>query len=567
MEENASNGKQKAQIAKKDVLEKLNFSMDAIKIANKERMIKAKAAQIGYNYIDLSNFPIAPEALKIIDQENAEKYKMACFYYGGKEARIGAVNLTDENTIQFISQLKERFFNKNFQIYLISEHSFLKIMSLYEKLPKIKVIQQVIQITKEDLVKFKEIKNFKQVTKSLKKVSLTEILNLLLSSAINIDASDIHIEAEKDDVKIRYRVDGTLHDAAVMDKNKWNILVSRIKLISGLKINISDKPQDGRFTISLDKDQIDIRVSTLPTVYGESVAIRILMFSRKSFTLTELGLREEIYSVLKKGINRPNGLIFNTGPTGSGKTSTLYAILNELNQENVKIITIEDPIEYRMSGINQSQVDEESGYNFAEAMRSLVRQDPDIIMVGETRDPKTADVAIQTALTGHLVLSTVHTNSAAGAIPRILSLGVKNFLLAPALNMIMGQRLVRKVCKVCREKSALDEKQKARIQKSFSSASDEIKNRIDLNKLDQPIFYKANKCDKCNNIGYKGRVGIFEVIDIDDEIKKAITDNINISEEDIKKMAREKHLITMEQDGILKAIEGITTIEEVFRVV
>ncbi|MCK5459663.1 Flp pilus assembly complex ATPase component TadA, partial [Candidatus Parcubacteria bacterium] len=345
MEENASNGKQKAQIAKKDVLEKLNFSMDAIKIANKERMIKAKAAQIGYNYIDLSNFPIAPEALKIIDQENAEKYKMACFYYGGKEARIGAVNLTDENTIQFISQLKERFFNKNFQIYLISEHSFLKIMSLYEKLPKIKVIQQVIQITKEDLVKFKEIKNFKQVTKSLKKVSLTEILNLLLSSAINIDASDIHIEAEKDDVKIRYRVDGTLHDAAVMDKNKWNILVSRIKLISGLKINISDKPQDGRFTISLDKDQIDIRVSTLPTVYGESVAIRILMFSRKSFTLTELGLREEIYSVLKKGINRPNGLIFNTGPTGSGKTSTLYAILNELNQENVKIITIEDPIE------------------------------------------------------------------------------------------------------------------------------------------------------------------------------------------------------------------------------
>ncbi len=434
-------------------------------------------------------------------------------------------------------------------------------------MPKIKTVKQIVQITKEDLAKFKEIKNFKQVTKSLKKVSLTEILNLLLSSAINIDASDIHIEAEKDDVKIRYRVDGTLHDAAVMDKNKWNILVSRIKLISGLKINISDKPQDGRFTISLDKDQIDIRVSTLPTVYGESVAIRILMFSRKSFTLTELGLREEIYSVLKKGINRPNGLIFNTGPTGSGKTSTLYAILNELNQENVKIITIEDPIEYRMSGINQSQVDEESGYNFAEAMRSLVRQDPDIIMVGETRDPKTADVAIQTALTGHLVLSTVHTNSAAGAIPRILSLGVKNFLLAPALNMIMGQRLVRKVCKVCREKSALDEKQKARIQKSFSSASDEIKNRIDLNKLDQPIFYKANKCDKCNNIGYKGRVGIFEVIDIDDEIKKAITDNINISEEDIKKMAREKHLITMEQDGILKAIEGITTIEEVFRVV
>lgn len=567
MKENVSNNEQRAQIAKKDVLNKLNFNINAIEIANKEREAKTKAAQIGYGYIDLLNFPITPEALTTVDQKNVEKYKTVCFYYGREQVRVGAVDLTDKNTIQFIAQLKKRFFNKNLQVYLISEHSFLKILSLYEKLPKIKTIKQTVQITKKDLAKFKKIKTFEQITETLKKVSLTEILNLLLSSAINIDASDIHIESEKDDVKIRYRVDGILHDAAIIDKNRWNVLVSRIKLIAGLKINVTNKPQDGRFTISLDKDQIDIRVSTLPTVYGESVAIRILMFSRKSFTLTELGLKKEVYKVLKKGISRPNGLIFNTGPTGSGKTSTLYAILNELNQENVKIITIEDPIEYRMSGINQSQVDEEGGYDFAEAMRSLVRQDPDIIMVGEIRDPKTADTAIQTALTGHLVLSTVHTNSAAGAIPRILSLNAKNFLLAPALNMIIGQRLVRKVCEVCRKKIALDEKQKDRIRKSFSLAPDEIKNKIDLNKLDQPIFYKANGCDKCNNIGYKGRIGIFEVIDIDDKIKEAITHNTNISEDDIKKMAREKKLITIEQDGILKALEGITTIDEIFRVV
>lgn len=567
MKENISNNKQKAQIAKKDILEKLDFNMNAIEIADREKAIKARAAQIGYNYINLSNFPIAPEALRAIDKEDIKKYKIACFYYSEKQARIGAIDLNNKDTIQFISRLKNQYSNKDFQTYLISEHSLIKVLSLYDQLPKIKTVKQTVRITEEDLLKFKGIKDFSQITESLKKVSLTEILNLLLSSAINIDASDIHIEAEKDDVKIRYRVDGMLHNAAVMDKKKWDVLVSRIKLISGLKINVSDKPQDGRFTISFDKDQIDIRVSTLPTVYGESVAIRILMFSRQSFTLTELGLSKEIYKVLERGINRPNGLIFNTGPTGSGKTSTLYAILNELNRENVKIITIEDPIEYRMSGINQSQVDEENGYDFAEAMRSLVRQDPDIIMVGEIRDPKTADTAIQTALTGHLVLSTIHTNSAAGAIPRILSLGAKNFLLAPALNIIIGQRLVRKICKVCREKTELNEDQKTRIQKSFSSAPAEIKNRMDLSKLNQPIFYKAKGCDKCNNIGYKGRTGIYEVIDVDDEIKKVITDNINVSEGDIKKIAREKQLITIEQDGILKAIDGITTIEEVFRVV
>lgn len=567
MEENVSNDKQKAQIAKKDTLDKLDFKMDAIKIADKEKAIKAKAAQAGYNYINLSNFPITPETLRIINKEDVEKYRIVCFYYSAKQVRIGIVNLNDKNTIQFISQLKKQFHNKSFQIYLISDHSFSKILHLYDQLPKIKTVKQIIQITEEDLLKFKNVKNFNQITESLKKVSLTEILNLLLSSAINIDASDIHIEAGKDDVKIRYRVDGTLHNAAMMDKKKWDVLVSRIKLISGLKINISNEPQDGRFTISFGNDQIDVRVSTLPTVYGESVAIRILMFSRQSFTLPELGLSKEIYKTLKNGISRPNGIIFNTGPTGSGKTSTLYAILNELNQENVKIITVEDPIEYRMSGINQSQVDEENGYGFAKAMRSLVRQDPDIIMVGEIRDPETADTAIQTALTGHLVLSTVHTNSAAGAIPRILSLGVKNFLLAPALNMIIGQRLVRKVCLACREKTTLSEKEKKQVQEIFSSAPAEIKNRIDLNKLDQTIFYKAKGCDKCNNIGYKGRIGIFEIIDIDDEIKSTIAHNINISEEDIKKITTKKQFINIKQDGILKVIDGITTMEEIFRVV
>ncbi len=327
---------------------------------------------------------------------------------------------------------------------------------------------------------------------------------------------------------------------------------------------MTDKPQDGRFTIHLKEGKIDVRVSVLPTAYGESVVIRLLMSNVKSLSYDDLGIRGRALEQLTREIARPNGLIVTTGPTGSGKTTTLYSILMKLNTSDTKIITIEDPVEYQLQGINQSQVDPARGYTFANGLRSIVRQDPDIILVGEIRDIETAEISIQAALTGHLVLSTIHTNSAAGTIPRFLSMGAKAFLLAPAIIAMIGQRLVRRICAHCKVEEALPPELLARVVESLNKIPADAPERkgVDLANM---RFVKGKGCVECHDIGYKGRIGIYEVMVMNKEIEKMILGG-QVSEYDMEDIAVKNGMITMLQDGLLKALEGATTPEEVFRV-
>jgi type II secretory ATPase GspE/PulE/Tfp pilus assembly ATPase PilB-like protein len=371
------------------------------------------------------------------------------------------------------------------------------------------------------------------------------------------------VEAEENGIAVRYRIDGILHDVATLPKEQWKRFVSRIKLLSALKINVNDRPQDGRVTLKLESGNLDVRVSTMPTIHGESVVMRILHSGSKGVTFDELGLRGAAYDRLKREVERPNGMIITTGPTGSGKTTTLYGILRTLNKPGVKIITLEDPIEIKMEGINQSQVDISKDYTFAKGLRSILRQDPDICMVGEIRDLESAEIAIQAALTGHLMLSTIHTNSASGVIPRFLSMGVKPFLLAPALNAVIGQRLVRRICTNCIEEEQVPAEKTERARKILSELPPSEQNNVDLNNLH---FYHGRGCEKCSGLGYKGRIGIYEIFTMTKEVEQIIL-STEVSEYKIQDLAVKNGMTTMVQDGLLKALDKITSLDEVFRVI
>jgi type IV pilus assembly protein PilB len=449
-------------------------------------------------------------------------------------------------------------------IYLISSTSFDSAYQLYKRIPKIKKIVSGVEISEKDLIKFAEqLESFQQLQKKVTEVNITDLVTLLIAAALKTEASDIHIEAEEKDIIIRYRIDGVLHTVANIPHKNWEKIISRIKLISGLKLNINNKPQDGRFTIFLTNDKIDVRVSTLPTSYGESVVMRLLKSSAASLEFDRLGIRGKAYADLQREMERPNGMIVTTGPTGSGKTTTLYAILNKLNNQETKIITLEDPIEYKLKGINQSQVDPGRDYTFANGLRSILRQDPDIVMVGEIRDLETADIAINAALTGHLVISTIHTNSAAGAIPRFLAMGVKPFLLSPALNSIIGQRLVRKICQQCKNEDKIDHDTMTKILNILSKIPVKSAERLTEEQLHSLKFYKSAGCPACHNLGYKGRIGIYEIFTMDASVEKIILSG-KVSEYDIQDIAVNNGMVTMVQDGLLKAKDGITSVAEVF---
>jgi type II secretory ATPase GspE/PulE/Tfp pilus assembly ATPase PilB-like protein len=413
-----------------------------------------------------------------------------------------------------------------------------------------------VKISKEILEK--EVRNILVLKREIEAVldkEITKILDTILGGSIKLEASDIHIEPKENEAKLRIRLDGVLQDVLIFDRKIYESLLSRIKLLSGMKLNIFDRPQDGRFSVLMEKLAIEIRTSTLPAEWGESIAMRILN-PKSLISLGELGLREDLLKIFKREIKKPNGMIIVTGPTGSGKTTTLYAILKEIQNPEIKIITIEDPIEYRLEGITQTQVDPKAGYDFANGLRAIVRQDPDVILVGEIRDFETAQIAIQAALTGHLVLTTLHTNDAAGTVARLVALGEKPVNIAPAINMAVAQRLVRKVCKKC---SVLEKPSK----EEFEKIREGLKN---LNvKIPKDLkIKKAKGCEDCNFTGYRGRTGIFETFLVDDEMEKFILTSPSIAA--LKEMAQKKGMVTMYQDGLLKVIEGQTTIEEVERV-
>lgn len=531
-----------------------------IKIKETERLTQQKANNLGFPYINLVGFPMSTEALSLIAEEHARFLKTICFHYDGRNIRLGSINPEDKKVIETIEELNEKYHTEG-KIYLISEYSLNYALKIYKTIPKITEHIKGVKISEENLHKYSEnFSSFRDLQEQINGAQISDTITIIMAAAIKSGSSDIHIEGEEKEIKVRLRIDGVLHDIAILDKQLWQKIISRLKGLAGVKININDRPQDGRISIHTKKERIDIRASFLPTNYGESIVMRLLHSSMVGLTFDDLGIRDESSKQLKKEVERPNGMIVATGPTGSGKTTTLYAILKKLNKPETKIITVEDPIEYQLEGINQSQVNQ--NYTFAKSLRSIVRQDPDIIMVGEIRDSETAEIAIQAALTGHLVLSTIHTNDATGAIPRFLSMGAKPFLLAPAINAIVGQRLVRRLCEKCKQPAKIEEETLKRVKEILEKVPPVYKQNFDLN---NPKFLKNAGCSYCQDIGYKGQIGIYEILIMNKEIEKLILAG-QLSEYDIREVAVKNGMVTMVQDGLLKALEGITSVEEVFRV-
>lgn len=530
----------------------------------KEEEVAAEAAGMGLQYTDLVGFPILAEAIKLIDKETAERLQVVCFLFTGDQIRLGFVRPQDKDEIMAIAEKLAQAKNARVGLYLVSELSFKTAFKNYDRLPKAKIQKSGVEITSADIDKYQqEIVNFEQLAEKIKNVSLSDIVTIILASGLKMDASDIHIEAGEKQVTVRFRIDGFLHDVAEMSSDKWDKLISRLKLVAHLKLNITSRPQDGRFSIFLADDKVEVRVSTIPTAYGESVVLRLLKASSIRLEFDDLGLQGKVQASLLEQIKRPNGMIIATGPTGCGKTTTLYAVLNLLNNPGTKIITLEDPIEYKLAGVNQSQIDVAREYTFAKGLRSILRQDPDIIMVGEIRDEETVEIAINAALTGHLVISTIHTNSAAGVIPRFLSMNAKPFLLAPAINSVVGQRLVRKICEHCRVEDKLSNEDLSKVKKHLELLPEQSgeKEKIDFNNLK---FFQGQGCDHCHNLGYKGRIGIYEVLIVGPEIEKMIL-STGVNEFELEKIARQQGMVTMVQDGLLKALAGVTSVSEVFR--
>jgi type IV pilus assembly protein PilB len=395
---------------------------------------------------------------------------------------------------------------------------------------------------------------------------LSRILEVIIGAGIGIGASDIHVEPMENAVELRFRLDGVLHVITTFNFETYKQINTRIKLLSGLKLTISSNPQDGRFSAFLDKDEISFRTSMIPGAYGESIVLRILNPKSIRVQLKELGISPPLFDIFMKGIKKPNGMVLLTGPTGSGKTTTLYAFLQQIFSPELKIITIEDPIEYHLDGITQTQVDHKKGYTFLEGLRSALRQDPDVIMVGEIRDSETAKIAVESALTGHIVFSTLHTNSASGVIPRLIDLDVNPKLMVSALSLAIAQRLVRKLCTNCKHERPMTDDEKNTVTRIWDTAVANGKNMEQFGvKRDATTVWAAEGCDKCGKTGYKGRLGVFEVVQMDANIEHIILENP--TERDISAIANKQGTLDMREDGIVKILQGITDFEEVQSVV
>lgn len=548
-----------------EVTEKLQEKMTAIARRENEDETGRRAKALGLPTIELRGFPISPDALQLIPEAQARALGMVAFLFNGAELRIAATHPDKPQINEVLFQLTERH-KTNGKLYIMSEESLGHALKLYDALPKITAIVKGVEITEEDLAKYQDSMNdVASIAALLHSANVTDTITVTIAAAVKFNSSDIHIEAEEKGIIIRLRIDGMLQEIATIDKDQWKKIINRIKLIASVKMNISNQAQDGRFTIFQKNKKIDVRVSTIPTSFGESVVMRLLNPDSIALSFDALGFRPAVLKKILREIERPNGMIVTTGPTGSGKTTTLYAMLSKLNTKDVKIITLEDPVEYKLEGINQSQIDASKDYTFAKGLRSILRQDPDIVMVGEIRDLETAETAIQAALTGHMLLSTIHTNDAAGAVPRFLSMGVAPHLLAPAINAIMGQRLVRKLCS-CKQAANLSPELQELVNTKLSEIpANAGETAIDIAKV---TWYEAKGCPTCNNSGYKGRVGVYEVLIKDATLEQAILkSNGALSEYEMRDIAKGQGMVTMAQDGLLKAAEGLTSVEEVQRIV
>ena len=483
----------------------------------------------------------------------------------GNNLILGVVDPTDDRVIKFIEELKQNGYL--IDLGVISKSSFQKGFIDYEFIKKDKPkYTQILEINEEKIKSIiDQLKQKEDLGKLINEIQNSQpllILDYIMAAAFKFDSSDIHLEPLENKAIFKLRIDGILYEVAQINKSAYLIVKNRIKLFSGLFLNITQKPQDGRFSISLGKKKIDIRVSTIPSAYDETIVMRLLNPEKIILSLEQLGLEDYELKKINYYIYQPNGLILNTGPTGSGKTTTLYAILNKIKRTEIKIITIEDPIEYQIEGITQTQVNVSENYTFASGLRSILRQDPDVILVGEIRDKETANISINASLTGHLVLSTLHTNDSLGSIPRLIDLGVDKSLIPTALRLVIAQRLLRKVCNNCAQEYHPDERLLSIIKNNLAYIPQDIYNNINFEKI---TFIKTQGCESCLYTGYKGRIAIFELLEMNEDIKKIIYQG-EINEQKLLEVIKLSGFINLKQAGILKAIKKITTLEEVERV-
>ena len=528
-------------------------------VVEAEALAQVKAQVLGLPYVELREKQIPKTVLDIIPESTARGHMIIAYEQTPELLRVAMADPSDRQIVEFVRKKVDQ----PVEVAVASASAVRDTLANY---------QESLEAELDDVVS-KELKLVNEIADDLGKAAedlpIVRITQAILKHAIMEGASDIHIEPTEKDVVIRYRVDGILHDMLVLPKTVLAGLVARIKVLSNLKIDEHRLPQDGRFMIEADEYKVAFRVSTLPVFDGEKVVMRLLDESGKKLGLDDIGIRKESLELMRRIIQRPHGMLLVTGPTGSGKTTTLYAAMKEVNTEDVNISTIEDPIEYRMPRINQTQVKPQIGLTFANGLRALVRQDPDVIMVGEIRDEETASLAINAALTGHLVLTTLHTNSAAGAIPRMRDMKVEAFLIASTVNLIMAQRLVRRLCPKCRKERKLDAAVISEIKKEFNT--EEIFKTLVKSKVVKEgagwkdvVIYEAVGCKMCHD-GYKGRIGIYETMEITPELQKMIVPTVTA--EQLEQAAREQNgMVSMLEDGIIKTVEGMTTLEEVLRV-
>ncbi|MBI4049210.1 MAG: type II/IV secretion system protein [Candidatus Doudnabacteria bacterium] len=521
-----------------------------------EEEAERNAAAFGLAYINLQSFPIDHNVLGLIPKEEAEHLSVLPFYREGRNLKLATPNPND-GINPVLKRLEEQSYF--LELYFVSQSSFQSALTNYGKIVEVKQRAKGIKLAQKDFSQ--DLSSLSDLGKKLMNASATEMIEVLLGNALSLDASDIHAEPTTDTIKIRFRIDGVLQDICALPKELNHQLVSRVKILSKLKLNVTATPQDGSFGLTYDDKQVDIRVSVLPSAFGESIVMRILRQDKGQLKFEDLGIKGLAYERLNHELEKPNGMILTTGPTGSGKTTTLYAILSKLNEPGVKIITLEDPVEYKIPGITQTPIDVSAGFTFGSGLRAILRQDPDVVMVGEMRDLETTETAAQAALTGHIVLSTLHTNDAAGAIPRMLDLGVKPFVLAPAINAVIAQRLVRKICTHCKVEYQPDPHLLQRAQMILAAIPKSAQATVPT-KLK---FYHSPGCAECKGLGYKGRTGVYEVFVINEEIEKMVNKATSTNTE-IKRQAVSDGMVTLAQDGILKALEGVTDLEEVFRV-
>lgn len=515
------------------------------------KLVEVKAKLLGIPFISLANTAFSPEALNLVPRPVAERFSLVPFFYDDKTKTLSIAmsNPIDLDALSFVRQKT----NVNVKTFAAPPSEVSQAIDSEYRQELVADVTAAIKETKANKIRTIDSTQLAQI---IKEAPIAKIVATILEYAVTSRASDVHIEPQDDRVRVRYRIDGILYDRLTLPKSVQEMLVSRIKILSEMKIDEHRTPQDGRFNFKVNTEEVDLRVSVLPTVHGEKIVMRLLKKSGGIPTLADLGLAGTSLKALETAILRPHGIILVTGPTGSGKTTTLYSVLSKLNTPKVNIMSLEDPVEYEMKGVNQVQINPAVGLTFASGLRAFLRQDPNIILVGEIRDSETTELAVQAALTGHLVFSTLHTSTAAGALPRLTDLGAESYLLASTITAVMGQRIVRKICADCKESFTPQPQILEKIKQELGPLYPKDSLKIQ--------FYRGRGCVQCADAGYLGRIGIFEVLTVSEKIGRLI---LQKSDSDtVEKEAVSEGMVTMMQDGYLKVLQGVTTIEEVLRV-